>query len=42
MMFLTLGVMPGRVVVVWRDVKTQHQPGEVVVRILMVSLERRR
>ena len=51
-MFLTLGVMPGRAVVVWRDVKhstsawrgggknTHDQPREAVVRILMIYLLR--
>jgi hypothetical protein len=51
-MFLTLGVMPGRAVVVWRDVKhstsawrgggknTHDQSGEAVVKILMIYLLR--
>jgi hypothetical protein len=51
-MFLTLRVMPGRAVVIWRDVKhstsfwrgggknTHGQPREAVVRILMIYLLR--
>jgi len=51
-MFLTLGVMPGRVVVVWRDVKhstsawrgggknTHGLPEEAVIRILVIYLLR--
>jgi len=51
-MFLTLGVMPGRAVVVWRDVKhstsawrgggknTHDQSGEAEATILMIYLLR--
>ena len=50
MMFITLGLMPCRAVVVWRDVKhstsswrgggknTHGQPGEAVVRIIVIYL----
>ena len=41
-MCLTLRMMPSGAVIVWRVLNTQHQPGEAVVRILMISLERRR
>ena len=50
MMFLILGMIPGKAVVVWRDVKhsisvwrgggknTHGQPREAVIRILVIYL----